>query len=115
MALLYETKISISHPIATFEPVVERFQTDSYSIRASRGINSQTESWEIVWNGLTRTEANNVRAQLKAGSVELIYWQSPLESTERPYTCTVYSVAPYPAANERYMVTATLNREYDPT
>ena len=114
MALLYETKIEISHPIATFEPVVERFQTDSYSVRASRGINSQTEQWTVMWHNLTKSEANALRAQLKAGSVELIYWETPLESSEKPFTCLNYAIGGYPSAAARFTCTATLQREYDP-
>lgn len=115
MALLFEDNISISYPTASFTPVVERFQTDSYSVRASRGINSQEEIWNIVWTNLSKANVNDLRAALKAASVEVLWWQSPLENNEKPYTCTEYSVSPYPSATTRFSVSATLHREYDPT
>lgn len=114
MALLYENKIEVSNPTVQFTPTVERFKTDNYSVRASRGFNAQDEVWTVVWVNLTKSEANNLRAALKAASVEVLWWTSPLESSDKPYTCTNYAANPLVGDFDRWTLTATLQREYDP-
>lgn len=113
-ALLSQAKIAFASPIGNFEEAVIRFQTDSYSVRATQGINPNIESWEIIWAGLTAAEATSLKGQLNdAAGVTIIDYTSPLSGSAQKWTCTEHSAEPYPGPAEYWTYTAILLLEND--
>ena len=112
--LLYTNKLQYGSPTAKFTSKVEKFKTDSYSIRAAIGINSVEEQYDLLWAGLTEAEATALVAQLKAAKgVELLQWQPPLEASALNFTCAQFTANEYAAETQYYSISAVLNREYD--
>ena len=113
-ALLYTNKLSYGSPAAKFTAKVEKFKTDSYSIRAAVGINNVEEVFDLSWAGLTEIEATALVAQLKsAKGVELLQWSPPLESATLNFTVAQFSANEYAGEAGYYTIAATLNREFD--
>lgn len=113
-ALLYTNKLQYSSPNMNYTARVEKFNTDSYSIRAAIGINSIEESYDLTWAGLTQAEAIALIAQLKAAKgLELLQWTPPLEASEQSFTITTFAATEYPGPVPFYSVSASLTREYD--
>ena len=112
--LLYTNKLQYGSPGSKFTARVEKFQTDSYSIRAAVGINSIQEEFDLVWAGLTKAEATALVAQLKtAKGVDLLQWQPPLEASALNFTCAQFNANEYAGEADYYSVSAVLTREYD--
>ncbi len=112
--LLYTNKIEYGSPSSSFTARTEKFQTDSYSIRAAVGINSIQEQYDVAWAGLTEAEATALINQLKtAKGIDLLQWQPPLATSAYDFTCDKFSFAEYPGDVLYYTVNATLTREYD--
>lgn len=115
-ALLYTDKMDMSGPSRAASFKTERFQVDSYSIRAAKGLNPIEVKYTAVWNCLTQAEAKALADQLDAtNGVELLQWTPPLENEELNYSVSGYSVGLDNASGSEYeyRLTANLVREYD--
>lgn len=115
-ALPLTDHIAITSPVIASTARVERFQTDSYSVRAMIGINGIDQKATIQWIGLTAAESRTVSNFLNAHALELIAYTPDPFTTERYWTCTSHSVEPIGQNTGRtsYTITAELQREYDP-
>ena len=112
--LLYTNKLEYGSPTQKFTAKVEKFKTDSYSIRAAIGINSVEEVYDLVWGGLTNAEATALVNQLKtAKGIDLLQWTPPLSVDEYNFTVSQFAANEYSGEADYYSVSATLNREYD--
>lgn len=114
-ALLYQDDISIVSPVAAMVARVERFQTDSYSVRAQKGINGMDEKWTISWVGLTASRARGLSNQLQGAAITLVQWTPDPFTDERSFTCESHSITPIMdnGVASSYMIDAVLAREYD--
>ena len=115
--LLYTDKIDSVGPTSSNSFRVERFQTDSYTIRAATGINNSEVKYSLTWLFLTQAEAQALKAQFDdSKGVSLIQWTPPLENTELNFTVESYSSALFTSQEPfTYKFTATLMKEYDLT
>lgn len=113
-ALLYTDKLIYGSPTRSTTYKVERFQTDSYSIRAAVGINPAQTEYDLQWGGLTQTEMNNLTAQLDSGrGINAFTWTPPGSAFVQKFTVGKYTVNEYAGPTPYYSVNATLTREYD--
>ena len=115
-ALPLPENIALTSPIITSTARVERFQTDSYSVRAMIGINGVDEKVSVQWLGLTASEARTVSNFLKNHALNLIEWAPEPWTTSRYWTCANHSTEHVMAnaARSTYNITAELVREFDP-
>lgn len=114
-ALLYQDHISLTSPVTEKTARVERFQTDSYSVRAARGINAQEERVNVEWFGLSASQARALNNQLDAAAISLLLYTPPPFTSEKGYTCESFSITPIFADDNSsaYAASAVLRREYD--
>jgi phage-related protein len=111
--LLYQTKIEFAYPVGSTTFKVERFQTDSYSVRAAMGINNADVKYQVVWGNLTATEATALIASFDAlKGVSTVDYKPLLSTTTLKFTVTDYIVTEYPGVAKRYRVEANLTKEY---
>lgn len=70
---------------ATTKPRVQRVQFgDGYSLRMADGLNNMISSWDIQWEGLTRTEKDTIETFLRARrGYEAFYWTPPNGTQKR--------------------------------
>lgn len=62
---------------------------DNYSSRTSEGINAVRQKWKWVWNSVTETDAETLRAFFSARKgVESIQWTPHGETVERSFVTT---------------------------
>ena len=94
VALLSTNKIDSVGPSRSNAFRVDRFQTDNYSIRASRGFNNAEVKYSITWRCLTQAEANALATMFdNTKGTSLIQWTPPLEGIEQNFTVASYNVA----------------------
>lgn len=118
VALPYTDKIAATGPARSSSFRVERFQTDSYTIRGTVGINVEDITYQLTWVCLTRAEADALSNTLAATrGISLIQWTPPLENEELNFTVTQYDAELTSTAGSvsdyLFNVTATLKLEYD--
>lgn len=115
VTLPHLTKLALSSPDVTISSNVERFNTDSYSVRATNGINSVREVWKLKWIGLTTSEAKDVVNAIKGTKgVSLIQYRPLLSDVDKYYTSTEVSATPYNTpAGDYWTVDTTLSEEFD--
>lgn len=114
-ALLYQDDISIVSPVAAMVARVERFQTDSYSLRAQKGINGMDEKWTVEWVGLTESRARALSNQLQGAAITLVQFTPAPFVDERSFTCESHDISPIMdnGTVSSYSIEAVLIREYD--
>ena len=109
-------KLATTAPSITSEARVERFSTDSYSVRAQIGINAINQKVTVTWYGLTAAETRTVSNFLNSHVINLIAFTPAPFTSERYWTCANHSIETIAdnSATASYSITAELNREYDP-
>lgn len=111
--LLYTNKLIYGMPVRSSEFRVERFQTDSYSIRASVGLNPVETQYTLEWSNLSLAEVQALSAQLNGAASNTISWQPDDATGAQKFTCINYSLNQHPGPNATWALMATLRREYD--
>ena len=114
--LLSLDKISSIGPSRSGAFQVERFQTDSYTIRAASGFNNSQVKYNVAWNCLTQAEVTALSEFFEnTKGVSLIQWTPPLEAVELNFTVETYEVllADSSGTAFTYNVSASLIKEYD--
>lgn len=112
--LLYQDKITIDGPAFDYEPRISRFETASYSVRAIVGLHGVTERLNLSWVGLTASESRALLNQLRAALIDVVTYTPEPFTDSRAYTAEAFAEQRHPGNANRYSVTATLRREYDP-
>ena len=113
-ALLSTNKLEYGSPSKQTTFKVERFNTDSYSVRAKVGINPVQSKYTLTWAGLTGAELIALAAQLDAaGGVDTVDWTPPDVGVSKKFTVASYSINEYPGPTASYKVSADLTLEFD--
>jgi phage-related protein len=112
--LLYTSKLRYGSPTRNSSFKVEKFQTDSYSIRAAVGINPMQTEYDLEWTGLTSSEMTALVAQFESAKGFIaLDWTPPGESNPQKFTVDNFDVQEYPGPTVRYSVRGKLTRVYD--
>lgn len=65
---------------------------DGYSQRAARGLNYMRRVWNLKWENLYTSEANQLESTLRQyGGYQSFSWQAPGDSTPRKWTCVKWT------------------------
>lgn len=112
--LLYQNKLTLEGPGIDYEPRITRFETASYSVRAIVGLHGVTERLNLVWTGLTAAESRALQNQLKGALIDVVTFTPPPFTDSRAYTAESFNEQRHAGNTDRYTVTATMRREYDP-
>jgi phage-related protein len=116
VALLSTDKLEVSGPQREGQFEVERFKTDNYSIRAAKGFNNISLTYNVSWSCLTQAEATALANLFdNTKGVSLIEWTPPLESSEVQFTVSNYTTTLNTTSGNDYTynISATLVKEYD--
>lgn len=112
--LLYTNKLQLGSPSKSTSFKVERFNTDSYSVRATVGINPVVAKYTLSWAGISPAELTALTAQLNAAAgVGTVDYTPPDVGASQKFTVASYSFNEYPGVSRAYQVTAELTREFD--
>lgn len=112
--LLSTNKLVYGSPSKTTTYKVERFNTDSYSVRAAVGINPAQTEYDLKWGGLTLAEMVALVNQIDGTrGITTVTWQPPGAVAAQKFTIASHSVSEYPGPTPYYSVEAKLTREYD--
>lgn len=85
---------------------------DGYSQRAKKGINNAPQQWRMVWNGISDTDAETLRAFFQGlGGVDIIDWQPYNQPTALKWTANEWSSKP--AGFQTHDCAITLTQEFD--
>lgn len=82
---------------------------DGYSQDVKDGLNNVVEIWDLVWTGITLTQASNIIAQLNSFGGTTFDWTNP-HGVLKKYTCTEVTDA-LPTYNA-YNVSATFTESF---
>jgi phage-related protein len=86
---------------------------DSYAQGVRSGINNDPESWDLVWNNVTKDIADGIDNFLKAtGGVDPFFWISPDGDTPKQYICKKWSKTFNDSGS--YNLTATFTEDFTP-
>ncbi len=103
---------SFSSSSSTEASVLEARFGDNYSMRAASGINSIVETWTLIFQDISNTDIETIRAFLVArGGYESFGWTPPGESTEKKYVCKSWVVTP--SGYNISSLNATFRQEFD--
>lgn len=69
---------------------------DGYSQRLTDGLNSESEDWIVVFDRISDTDKNTIRAFVSArgGSAEPFLWTAPRALTQKQYVVKDFSARP---------------------
>jgi len=92
------TPVRATQPSVTARTLQAQFG-DGYSQRAGDGINTIVDEWDVQWNALDQTNADEIIDFLEArGGYESFEWTPPGESVEKKYVCKQWNKS-FPGAS----------------
>lgn len=100
-------------------PITYRFNRvqfgGGYSQRSTDGLNTKSKNWNVVWEGITTTQANTLESFFDGlnGGVEAFLWTDPLTEVEKQYTLGDGGFHRVPIGHDSERVTATFVQEFD--
>ena len=86
-----------------------------YSQRSVDGLNAKSKNWNVVWEGITKTQANTLESFFDGldGGTEAFLWTDPMTSTENQYTLHEGKLTRTPIGHDTERVTAVFIQEFD--
>lgn len=112
-ALLYQNKLVVGENTQV-TALREEFKTDSYRVRANKGINPIEKTITLTWIGLTRAQANGLNNQLEdAQGVETVDYTTVIgPGTSQKWSSVDWSSNIMDFNESVFTMTATLELEY---
>lgn len=86
---------------------------DGYTQAVAEGLNSERESWNLVWENEDIADVQTIKTFLKArAGYQPFYWTAPGEETPKTWRCKKFSSKPVGPYAET--LTATFERWFGP-
>lgn len=85
---------------------------DGYSVRALEGLNAKPQVWKIIYDNVTKEEAEELRVFFETlGGVDLIEWQPYNQPDELKWTATDFQSQP--STWQKLSCSVVLTQEFD--
>lgn len=86
-----------------------------YSQRSADGLNTKSKNWQVVWQGITKTDANTLEAFFDGldGGIEAFLWTDPLTDEEHQYSLGDGKLTRVPTGHDTETVSAIFIQEFD--
>ncbi len=85
---------------------------DGYSVRARDGINAEPQQWQVVWDNVSKEDAEDLRVFFEdLGGVDLIEWTPHGQLVELKWSATAFRSGP--STWGKATCSVTLTQEFD--